>query len=799
MHKAQMKRQQRKSRRKNARVLDRVRNAAAVDGMFYRSSTLGEPDESQRTVTATLATEQPVPMWDYRTRGVIDEVLLASGGRFPERMPMLDDHSRFGANSVMGSIRSPVNNGDRWRGTLHFASNAGQEVDHAWERVRQGHITDVSVGYRYAEGDFVDIPPGQSRNVGGRDFVAGRRAMRVVTNWTAREASLTPIGADDQAKIGRGGGTPQNGSLEFGYELGAGDISGPNQRSEDSMKTYLKWLHERGMDQAITEQSAALDWARSNLAGELLNQFTVLCRSEEIPFEVRSTVTNTPTTTTATPAIAAAAPLAVATTAQPDEQYRVASARAAYVSQMGEGVPEDVRQRALDEAWSVDRINNEFRTARTPRTEPVSGHAPAGHVVNRTLTTRGLQAAILMRAGLEIDHPMFRSVQAQHVLGDRLLFGTQVRERGEWLVNHSRNLARGGPTADDAAARAIDQGFSLQRMSLLDICRAALEVDGVRHDSYDRDEIIMRSFSTASLNAIFTTNFGAQMVAGFMDAPDTTGPWTREAELPNFQTVERFQMHKFSKLKRTDRNETPGDADVQAVLESYKLHRYAEKFTIDEMDIIDDRFGALDTTPQDMGEAARVLRPDLVYSILLGNPTMAQDNTALFATAHGNYTASGAGLAFSTLEAAKSAMAVQTSNGRLCSIRAQYLIVPESKDWTARQIVGSGEIRNTTDDTLYGTMNAARGSFQVISEPRLDVGVVDPSTGTSNSGQAGSWGLATAGGRYGIEVGHLRGTGRAPVVRRFELTEGRIGMGWLVIMYNAAKAIGYQGLSWQKT
>jgi hypothetical protein len=88
------------------------------------------------------------------------------------------------------------------------------------------------------------------------------------------------------------------------------------------------------------------------------------------------------------------------------------------------------------------------------------------------------------------------------------------------------------------------------------------------------------------------------------------------------------------------------------------------------------------------------------------------------------------------------------------------------------------------------------GSFEVIAEPRLDVGVTDPSslTGVTHAGQPGAFFLATAGGRHGIEVGHLRGTGRAPVVRRYDLTEGRIGMGWLVIMYVAAKAIGYQGL-----
>lgn len=808
MKPAQMKRLQRKRAKKENRVINRIRSAPAVDGMLYRSSALGTVNEEERTVVATLSTEQPVGMWDYRTRSVIDEVLLASGGRFPERMPMLDDHSRWGANSVRGSIRNPINNGDRWRGTLHFARNAGQEIDNSWELVRQGHLTDVSIGYGYSDGDYVDIQPGQTQKVQGRTFTANRnRIMRVVTSWSAREASITPIGADDQAKIGRSGGKAGNSDLSFGYEVGEGNFGAPIQRTEDSMN-YLSWLHARGMAETITDQTAALDWARNNLAGDLLNQFTGICRAENITFETRA-VTTTPATTTQTASAAQPASdqvQSVATTLVAGrssvDHFAEARERAAYISQVGEGIPVEVRQRAIDEAWDVARINSEFRTARTARSEPISGHAPAGHVVNRTLSARSLQAAILVRSGIEIDNPLLRTSQAQHVLGDRTLFGYNERTEAAWLVNHSRSLQQGGPTRDESAARAVDQATGLRRMSLVDMCRAALEIEGIAHSSYDPQEIVFRAFSTATLNAVFTTNFAATMLAGFMDAPDTTVGWTAEADLPNFQTVERFQVGKTSKMKRTDRHQKAGDVDAEAVLESYKLHRYAGNFVVDEMDIIDDRFGALDQmAPRDMGEAARVIGPDLVYSILLSNPTMGQDSTALFATAHGNYVANGAALGHSTLEAAKTAMAQQTSNGRLIDVRAQFLIVPESVDWTARRMVGSVELRDTTANTEYGTMNPARGSFTVVSDPRLDVGVVDPSslTATLNAGQPGSWGLATARGRYGIERGYLAGTGKAPVVRRYTLSEGRMGIGWTSIMYNAAKAIGYQGLSWQKT
>ncbi len=48
-----------------------------------------------------------------------------------------------------------------------------------------------------------------------------------------------------------------------------------------------------------------------------------------------------------------------------------------------------------------------------------------------------------------------------------------------------------------------------------------------------------------------------------------------------------------------------------------------EKFTADEMDFIDDRLGAILRVPIEMGRAARRVRPDLVYSILIENPALA--------------------------------------------------------------------------------------------------------------------------------------------------------------------------------
>ena len=109
-------------------------------------------------------------------------------------------------------------------------------------------------------------------------------------------------------------------------------------------------------------------------------------------------------------------------------------------------------------------------------------------------------------------------------------------------------------------------------------------------------------------------------------------------------------------------------------------------------------------------------------------------------------------------------------------------------------MVGSTEKRDTTANTKYGTSNWARGRFNVVCDPRLDVGVTDPVSGTVQAAKTGSFYMVAEDGRYGVEVGYLAGTGRRPTQRSFVATEGRFGRGWDIQFVIGAKIIGYEGL-----
>ena len=175
-----------------------------VTGVRELPVTPASVREADRSFGCVASTETPAEMIDWETYSVIDEILLARGGEFPEQVPLLRNHQRFDpADDVYGSAREWALEleATQWacRGYMSEPSDPADPVVRAWTRVKGGHLRAVSIGYRVYE--FEDIEPGQRKKVAGRFFTAGARRLRVATRWRGHELSLTPIGADPKALI----------------------------------------------------------------------------------------------------------------------------------------------------------------------------------------------------------------------------------------------------------------------------------------------------------------------------------------------------------------------------------------------------------------------------------------------------------------------------------------------------------------------------------------------------------------------------------------------------------------------
>jgi hypothetical protein len=155
-------------------------------------------DEEERSVEAVMSTEGQVTVFDWKRWGMIDEVLVSRGAELPEQVPLLENHNRYSLDNVLGSVRNMRAGDQETVGRMFFAAD-DQRADASWNKVRQGHLDAVSVGYRAV--DFTDIEPNKSATVAGRQYTAGSRPLRITTRWQVKELSLVPIGADPGAKI----------------------------------------------------------------------------------------------------------------------------------------------------------------------------------------------------------------------------------------------------------------------------------------------------------------------------------------------------------------------------------------------------------------------------------------------------------------------------------------------------------------------------------------------------------------------------------------------------------------------
>jgi hypothetical protein len=152
-------------------------------------------DTEKRTVEVVAATENPVRVMDYDRWEQVDEILLMSGVRLPStrQVPLLDSHSRWSSSDVIGSARELRIAGNELICRAHF-STVGSASD-IFTKVAEGHLTDFSIGYRINKSIW--IPEGQTQKIGGKSFTG---PVKLVTDWTVKELSTTPIGADEAAK-----------------------------------------------------------------------------------------------------------------------------------------------------------------------------------------------------------------------------------------------------------------------------------------------------------------------------------------------------------------------------------------------------------------------------------------------------------------------------------------------------------------------------------------------------------------------------------------------------------------------
>lgn len=722
-----------------------------LENLNERTRTLAvQPDsldEETRSVRAVIATEVPAISTDDKTgKGVLD--VWCMDGAILEDCPLVDSHNVTTVRAILGSMSHPTTGSGEMTARLQI-SEAEPAV---WTKVREGHIRSVSGRCLPLAGQTVKR--GTSANIEGRTYAAPlERDLNVVTRWRLREVSLVAIGADSRAKI-----RSSNGEC----------------RMDERVRKFLESIGLRS--DATAEQAkefyGQLPEATRALADVGAEVVPAVVPAKVVPPEVTRTE---PT------------PESIRSEAAVAERKRIAE-----ITRLSQGLPAELVRQAVDEGWESERYKSAFLEAmQGQRAGSVGGNGGQFNIrvrnENRDHSVSALGLGLAMRSLSGDD--LYRSQSSY-----------QPVEEGsnEYILRRSY-----GDAKKKEQEHLLELADRYRNLSMHDVAREACRLEGKPVSlTTSIGETLRTAGSGSALSKIFTTSINAQFLSGYTDFTDTTAGWTSEADVNNFLTQERDTMGKFGSLTKVTKNRPADHMDTSDSKESYKIARYGGQFVIDDQDFVNDRFGALQQeSPKDMGLSAAQLRPSIVYSLMLANAALDVDAVALFDTStHKNYVSStGTALAAASLQTAIASMAKQRIGGRVLNIRPRFLICPQDLWATAKILLTSAERIISTSDG--GTRNPLTDiGITLVFDDRVGLaGVTDPTTNppTARAGTAANWFLAARPGEEGaktIEVGYLRGSGRAPSIRSFVLDRGQWGMGWDVKMDIGAKALDFRGL-----
>jgi hypothetical protein len=180
-----------------------TRNPNQFGGMVSRAISLKAAVKDFDNGIETIATtDAPAEVIDWERWQVVREILPMRYMEAPnnDKVPLLDSHSRGSVEKIKGSASNFRTKG----GQLLCKAFISKSEPVVREKISEGHIDSVSIGYITDKDYTVEIPKGASVNIDGvmyKNEHSDGVPLVVRTWWRVHELSLVPIGADETAKF----------------------------------------------------------------------------------------------------------------------------------------------------------------------------------------------------------------------------------------------------------------------------------------------------------------------------------------------------------------------------------------------------------------------------------------------------------------------------------------------------------------------------------------------------------------------------------------------------------------------
>jgi hypothetical protein len=259
---------------------------------------------------------------------------------------------------------------------------------------------------------------------------------------------------------------------------------------------------------------------------------------------------------------------------------------------------------------------------------------------------------------------------------------------------------------------AMEHGERIKATHALDICRAALMLDGVDIPQ-GREQMVRAALSTYSLPTALGNLANKLLLDAYDEAPAT---WRTFCAV---RSVSDFKPHTAIRPSFTGQLEpvAPGGelkhGTVGEWFTQFQADTFGKVLSIDRRDLINDDLGVFDQSARAFGRAAMRRISDLVYEVLLAN------GGGFFSSANGNLIdGADSALNFDSLAKAIEAMMLQRDDeGNDLDLRPATLLVPPELQPTAKALLESEFIQQINERMPTG--NSLRRAVSIEVEPRL--------------------------------------------------------------------------------
>jgi len=614
-------------------------------------------------------------MPDWKRMEMVPEILTARGAEFPSsrQVPFLDSHQRRSIKDQLGSAREITVENGQMSSRLFFRKSS--EADDALGGVRDGHITDVSVGYDVLKRQY--IPAGETQTIGERSY---KGPVNVVTKWRLREVSLTPIGADDQAKLrGLDPATVQFQSSE---------------KEVFTMNAELRaLLVSKGMPESHTDEQAQR-W--------LIDNASKLAEVKEQPKEKEERSQQTlPTAADLAKLVADATRQAIADANTARKAFEVDVRELCELADM---VSEIEVCRQMEDLAAVRKHIKDTKAANAEKV-PYGGSARILSTgVDRLKTD--LRSTLIARA---CDSALGGKDDAKYITAEE-------RKQSE----NFRHASLFDMATEFVRASGI-QTFGLTREQIAICAMFGPEVAGVRAGAYHSTG----SFANITLDAV-----NKSMMIGYSEVPATwRGPMKQGMSVGDFKNIHRTQLGAIPNLPVWNDSVRPDLASMADSKETYAVEARSIGIDFGYKLIVNDDMSALTSTPRKLGDASARTVNAVAWSQVTSNPQM-RDGAALFLeTPAGlrfrkNLTTGAATPTTTAIGPMKALMRLMrgentpegAESSDILNLTPSYLVVPPSLETTAEVLVNS-----TFDPASSGaaTYNPQR-SLTLVVEPLLE-------------------------------------------------------------------------------